>query len=243
MNILSFRLVLDRSFLLRFIAVLTFWLGGMAVWVWRVDTDEVLTHFLVQLSPEPSGVLQETEPVFGEEDDFTIQITNMDFRRFVLSRVNLSSAKIINSDFGGAPVDYADFSGSKIQYSNFTGSNLHHSNFARSMVYGSDFTHANLGKVRFFRANLGHSDFTNAVLSGADLTDANLSNARLETAIGLKYEQLRSAVINEFTTLPPDLEFKRGQLMKESRRRFNELKQLLSKDELELFANEFDFLD
>lgn len=110
-------------------------------------------------------------------------------------------------------------------------------------MFGSDLTSADFSGAKLERANFAHSDFNNAILSNADLTDANLSDAELVSVKGLTDEQLGKALINEFTSLPATMESKRAVLLAHSRQRMKELQKEMSAEELELFSNEFDFLN
>jgi len=93
------------------------------------------------------------------------------------------------------------------------------------------------------RANFAASDFSDANLKNADLTDTNLSNAELESVKGLTYKQLSKAIINEFTSLPAKFKSKNVVLLSYSRQRMRELQKQMSAEELDLFSNQFDFLN
>jgi hypothetical protein len=170
-------------------------------------------------------------------------LENVDLQGARFRGVNLSEANISNSDFSGADFSKANLSKAEIYYSSFIKSNFNKADFTGAKLHGSDLTNAKLSDAKFIRANLTGSDFSNATLSNADLTDANLSDARLETAIGLSYEQIKSAVINEFTSLPPNLNSKRIFLMQQSRQKVKKLRKGMSEQELELYIHPFNFLD
>ena len=170
-------------------------------------------------------------------------IENADIQGIELQNADLTEAKIENSDFSYANLRKVDFSKASIIYSSFTSANLKNVNFTEAKLFGSDLTDADLFGANLKRANFAHTDFSEANLKNADLTDTNLSNARLESVKGLTYEQLSKAIINEFTTLPAKFKSKNSILLLHSRQRMKELRKQMSVPELELFSNEFDFLD
>ena len=170
-------------------------------------------------------------------------LENVDLQGASFRGADLSEARISNSDLSGADFSKVNLSKAVIFYSSFIKSNLNKANFTGAKLHGSDLTDAKLTNAKFVRANLTHSDFSNAILTNADFTDANLSDARLETAIGLSYYQIKSAVINEFTSLPPNLNSKRTFLMEQSRQKVKKLRKEMSEEELELYIHQFNFLD
>jgi hypothetical protein len=168
---------------------------------------------------------------------------NVDLQGAIFRGVDLSGARITSSDFSNANFSKANLSKAVIFYSSFIKANLSKANLSGAKIHGSDLTDANLANTKFIRANLTHSDFGNAILINADLTDANLSDARLESAIGLTYKQIESAVINEFTSLPSHLKSKRAFLMEQSREKVKKLRKVMSEEDLELYIHPFNFLD
>ena len=87
------------------------------------------------------------------------------------------------------------------------------------------------------RANLAGCDLNDARLNDANLKDTNFGDADLETTVGLTYEQLEEAVINEFTTLPPHLEKHRAKLLETSRQNLERLRQEMSGDKFEAYLD------
>jgi hypothetical protein len=170
-------------------------------------------------------------------------VKNADFLRARLQNANLVAAQITNSDLSNANLRKANLSKAIINYSGFIQSDLRAANFTETKLYCSDLTGANLSGAKLTRANLAHTDFSNAIFDNADLTDANLSDAELVSAKGLTYEQLSKAIINKYTSLPAKFESKRAELLTRSRQRMKELRNEMSAQELELFSNQFDFLD
>lgn len=184
----------------------------------------------------------ETVNTLGSETKPYI-VKNADVLKIKLQNADLSFAEIENSDFSEANLKKADLSKASVYYSTFIDADLRNTNFAGARLFGSDLAEANLSNAKLKRANFAHTDFSNALLTNADLTDTNLSDAELESAKGLTFAQISKALINEFTTLPAQFEPRKEMLVKRSIKRMRELKKELPPAELELFANEFDFLD
>lgn len=170
-------------------------------------------------------------------------LENVDLQRAKFRGADLSNVSINNSDLSDADLSKANLSKAVIFYSSFIKANLSNANFTGAKLHGSDLTDAKLTNAKFVRANLTHSDLSNAILTNADFTDTNLSDAELETAKGLSYDQIKRAVINEFTSLPAHLKPKRTFLMEQSRKRVKELRKIMSEEELELYIHPFNFLD
>lgn len=170
-------------------------------------------------------------------------VKNADVTRVLLQNADLEEIEIENSDFSYANLRKVNFSKASIIYSSFISVNFKNADFRGAKLFGSDLTNADFSNANFTRANFAHSDFSNANLTNSDLTDTNLSNASLQSVKGLTYKQLRKALINEHTTLPTSMESKRDTLFKRSQQRMKELNKKMSFKELELFSNEFDFLD
>jgi hypothetical protein len=166
-------------------------------------------------------------------------LKNIDLKGAVIRKADFNSANISNSVFSNADLRSADFSKAVIFFSSFINSNLSRADFRAAQLHGSDLTNAKLANTTFIQANLTASDLSNATLTNANLTDANLSDARLDTAVGLSYKQIRSAVINEFTSLPPEFKSQKAFLIEQSRKRVNELQKILSEKDLERYS----FLD
>lgn len=170
-------------------------------------------------------------------------IKNAHLQEIILPNAELTAAIIENSDFSYASLVNANFSKASILYSGFTSANLRNADFTGGRFFGSDLTDADFSNAKLTRANFAHSDFTDANLKNADLTDTNLSDANLESVEILTYEQLSKAIINEYTVLPAKFRSKSSIFLINSRKRMKELKNQLSAEELELFSNQFDFLD
>lgn len=170
-------------------------------------------------------------------------IKNAEIQGIELRNADLTASEIENSDLGRASLRKADFSKASVFYSGFASANLKDADFTGARFFSSDLAGADFSGAKLVRANFAHSDFSDANLKNADLTDANLSNADLKSVKNLTYEQISRAIINEFTLLPAKFRSKNSVLLMHSRQRMKELRRQMSAGELELFSNEFDFLD
>ncbi|MGK5547039.1 pentapeptide repeat-containing protein [Streptomyces sp. URMC 127] len=143
-------------------------------------------------------------------------LTDANLKRATLTNVNLQEAILTGSDLAGA---------------NFSGARMQRAKFTRAYLVWSDLTHTNLKKADLTRADLAGANFANANLSEADLTRANLTHpyraggtnftctnledatlsraylygADLRTVKGLTLGQVRTALTNDLTLLPPNL--------------------------------------
>ena len=87
---------------------------------------------------------------------------------------------------------------------NLKRANLFQTKLSQSILYKADLRNAVLGSAILVNADLSY-----AKLHKATLIDANLSGADLRTSIGLTWEQISTATIDEKTKLPPELEERR----------------------------------
>ena len=139
------------------------------------------------------------------DEEIVTTLRNVDLQSVRIRNADFAGADIMNSDFGNADLRGADFSRAIVLYGGFLKTNLANADFSGAQLRSCELSDSVLLGGKFVRANLFHSDFSNAEVGGADFTDANLSNARLETARGMTYDQIKVAVINEFTSLPSHL--------------------------------------
>lgn len=92
-----------------------------------------------------------------------------------LTRVNLSDAKLIHLNLGGA-----DISGSKLINTDLSNSNLMHAN-----LEGSDLQGANLQGTNLYRCLFHHSSLNNADLSFSKLGETIINNSAMNDCVGL----------------------------------------------------------
>jgi len=177
------------------------------------------------------------DPVLSKKVIKNVTVANM-----AMSGTDLTEAEISEVDFAAADLSRAKFSMAMILYSGFIGADLDNADFSQARIVGSDFTDANLTNTKFVRTNLTGCDFSNTSFITVDITDANLSNARLENVRGLTYSQLKRAVINRYTTLPPYLANHRIDLLEQSLDRAAKLRSEMSREALDRYFNPFDLL-
>ena len=135
-----------------------------------------------------------------------------DFRAIDLSGEDLSKAKLVEMYRNGLgdgkiqrevfpPEIWRILMGS-LSGANFAGANLSEANFSETSLSNADLTGANLSGANLRKANLRMAELGGADLTGADLAEANLKAAYLKNAIGLTQDQIKSAILDEFTHLP-----------------------------------------
>ena len=87
---------------------------------------------------------------------------------------------------------------------NLKRANLFQTNLRQSILFNTDLRKAVLGSAILVNADLSYAKLHKATLIYADLTGADL-----RTSIGLTWEQISTATIDEKTKLPPELEERR----------------------------------
>jgi hypothetical protein len=243
MNILLQKKFVSPKLNLRFFSVLTFAVGVASVFLWQ--SNPPLSRILVHLRPEPVHYTSEQKTEVNPHNCFIdgshtgAEINGADLQGVKFHKVDFRNAHIISSNFSDANFSKANLSHAQIFYSSFINTNFNKANLYRARFHASDLTGSDLIETNLVGANLSYSDLNDARLNNANLTDANLIDTRLETAIGLTYEQLEKAVISKFTTLPPHLEAKRGKLMQKSRRNVERIKRKISEAEYEVWKHPF----
>lgn len=145
-----------------------------------------------------------------------------------LQNANFYLAQLNNSYFWRTDLTSATLILANCAYSDFTGANLSKANLSQSILNNAIFTNAvmdetslifaKLSMTNLVNASLKHADLSSAQLQNANLTGANLTganfagawlentiliNADLRGAINLTAEQLKQAVIDKTTLLPP----------------------------------------
>ncbi|MER5916442.1 pentapeptide repeat-containing protein [Streptomyces sp. NPDC001982] len=118
------------------------------------------------------------------------------FTKACLEGANLNNVVLRETNLRGFDVGGAD-----LTYAELTGCDLTKANFYEAKLLGATLHRADLTGANLTRANLSH-----ASLTGATLTDADLSGANLTDVQGLSAAQLRTALIDDKTQLPPEIE-------------------------------------
>lgn len=139
-----------------------------------------------------------------------------DFRSIDLSGEDLSKAKLVEMYRNGlgdgriqpkvVPPEISRILVGELIGANFAGANLSGANFSETSLSNADFTGANLSGANLKKADLKMAEFGDTDLTGADLAEANLKAADLKTAAGLTQDQIKSAILDEFTHLPDYLQ-------------------------------------
>ena len=82
---------------------------------------------------------------------------------------------------------------------------LSRADLSGAILFGANLSRAKLFGANLSRANLSRADLSRADLFEADLSGSNLSGADLSSCLNLTLDQIRSAIIDEHTKLPPDI--------------------------------------
>lgn len=126
-------------------------------------------------------------------------------------RIDLSHTFLERGEFGDANLSWCNFSNSVLNGASFFRaklnlSNFHQANLTEAFLIEANFSGALLASANFTGANMHRCNLSQAVLTWARLTNVDLSAAK-----GLTWEQISSAIIDQTTKLPPELEERRRQ--------------------------------
>ena len=111
-------------------------------------------------------------------DFSSMQSLRVNFCNALLSKANLSGARLFGADLSGAQLLKANLSNAKLFEANLFKAALHGADLC-----GAEFIHANLSDAEVPYANLTGADLTSAKLLGANFFFATLSGADLSGAI------------------------------------------------------------
>lgn len=138
-------------------------------------------------------------------------IAGVNFQNAEISDSSFKNAFIKGAAFKNASVG-ADFKDSMLSYSDFSNTNLINSDFSSARLDDVNFSNANMQGVILKGADLFNTNFKDAGLWDTDFSQTDLSNTR-----GLAYGQMRDAIIDEETILPPHLLKYRANLLESSK--------------------------
>jgi hypothetical protein len=138
------------------------------------------------------------------------QLQGANLRYVDLSDAVLIGANLYEAQFGGGSFARARFDRANLgrtlltTSTDFSGAKFVRADLTDAMIPGTldgvDLSSANLTRAHLDRTTLSLTD-----LSGADLSGASLAGADLSTAVSLTSEQLRVAITDEDTKLPPSV--------------------------------------
>lgn len=135
-----------------------------------------------------------------------------------LNRALLTDTNLCNSKMPHANFDFARMKGANLKTAVMIGTSMRNAtltgaNLVSGMMMESDLSQANLLNAHLVSANLNNAILSGANLCGADLSGAYMRGADLRGAVmwdefmgpvrNLTREQLNSAMIDEYTILPP----------------------------------------
>jgi pentapeptide repeat protein len=129
----------------------------------------------------------------------------IDLRRSFLKRAYLSGANLRRA---------------LLSNTDLTKANLMSADLTEASLWGAKLNNAFLREARLIKANLSEADLSNATLELTKLQEADLKKTKLTStaliidvdlsaSIGLTWEQISGAIIDEATKLPPELEERR----------------------------------
>jgi uncharacterized protein YjbI with pentapeptide repeats len=117
------------------------------------------------------------------------------FRGYTFDNVGLERDRLECADFTGAHLAGANLQKSNLEYATLSGADLR-----RASLQNADLEHAHLDN-----AHLDGAHLDNALLDGAFLAGTTLRGTDLSKVVGLKREQVGSAIGDGDTKLPPYL--------------------------------------
>jgi hypothetical protein len=132
----------------------------------------------------------------NEIDLSSLNLSGANLRGANLSGVVLFDTNLSFVDLSNAELFFADLSGARLSNANLFGANISSAN-----LFGAFLVGANLSDANLFGANL-----VGVLLLGANLSNANLRGADLSVAPDLTWGQVSTAIIDDKTKLPPEIE-------------------------------------
>lgn len=120
-------------------------------------------------------------------DKGTVDLSGADFRRFVFP----VPAQLAGTNFAGARMAFC-----RLRYSD-----LSNCFFLTTDLRGASLVNSDLSKASLYRAKLENADFEEVRLEGTLIENVDLTHVR-----NLTLDQLRAAVIDEETILPPGID-------------------------------------
>src|SRR5262245_3042256 len=141
--------------------------------------------------------------------------------RAILHSVNLTKAFLVFANLDTVCLGFAN-----LVEACLNGAYLSRANLSCANLLGANLINANLSNASLEHANLKNASLSYARLNYANLNGAILYSADLRKAIGLTREQVESALIDEGTALPEDLETVKSDILKRQQLRRERLKEV-----------------
>lgn len=158
-------------------------------------------------------------------------LSGANLRRALLSNTDLTKARLISADLTEASLWGAKLKDAFLKETRLIKANLSEADLSKATLENTKLQEADLRKTKLTSTALIRADLTKTYLPGADITNAILvevdfTNAvfatfydiydkpiligvDLSASIGLTWEQISEATIDETTKLPPELEKRR----------------------------------
>jgi hypothetical protein len=189
------------------------------------DPVDYLGYFLENRSKRLPADFQVVLTVIGRRKwaDEEKEHQRIDLSNSFLVGANLHGANLQRAIFNSANLTLASLHGAKLRgaqlhLTRFIGAALFSTDLIETSLMGAKFNCAILNETKLIGAELLVTDFRKATLQTVDFTKAvfadflvgaTLTGVDLSTSIGLTWEQLSKAIIDETTKLPPELEERR----------------------------------
>lgn len=143
---------------------------------------------------------------FNSGDLRKIYLTEADLREASFTRGILGAADFRGADLREAFFVQADLREARLNKANLERVNLQLANLQLADFRWTNLRGANLNGAILQNAILMWANFSGAILSGANLRSAFLHGADLREAKMLTWEQVSTAIIDDETKLPPEIE-------------------------------------
>jgi uncharacterized protein YjbI with pentapeptide repeats len=176
-------------------------------------------------SPPPRTDVQAALTVLGRRpqrpETHIVDLSGADLRRADLVDLRFRHARLADTDLRGAKLDGVDLRGAALHRTRLEQASMTEARLEDAVLLAVKLDWADLTAARLHRATLGGVMLVGVDLSSAELDDAMVLRAQMHEAelhetrlvgvdlsevAGLTREQLRDAVLDARTVLPPDLD-------------------------------------
>lgn len=170
---------------------------------------EVLTAYVRENAPakepKPSPKTSSQKTVIKEETPTPTPKTDIQAILTIIGRRKADGEKT-NIDLNSTNLHKANLYRAHLERADLFGSDLNAANLEEAHLEGAELSGATLYRANLRRANLRKADLSEVLLffahlEGADLSGADLSGVNL-TGTGLTWEQVSTAIIDDYTKLP-----------------------------------------
>jgi uncharacterized protein YjbI with pentapeptide repeats/nucleoside diphosphate kinase len=174
--------------------------GDIKYWIHSEDGSEIVTR---QVSLVINASMDREETSFKKTNFYCADISSSEANRVsftaaCLRQIKAQNVKWFKVDLSGSDIFGGDFSSSKLRKVILACADARTADFENTSLNDSDFREINLSYANLKGAKLCRADLRLAILYGADVTDtnftgANLAGADLRETIGLTWNALSDA--------------------------------------------------